>query len=170
MHGRRHDGRRTSRVALRAVAVGALLAAAGCTTTFAEYVHNGFMVGPNYTRPGAPLPAYWEDGADPHVQIGPPNLACWWDVFADPVLVDLIQRSYSSNLTLRAAGYRILAAQEQRRIAASELLPQAQTATASYTRTESSAQGGFAAAGGAVFGTGLAPGASPPPVSVPSTP
>ena len=31
-----------------------LLSCSGCTT-FSEYVHNGFKVGPNYQRPAAPV-------------------------------------------------------------------------------------------------------------------
>ncbi len=150
--------------------VAAALALVGCTTTIPEYIHNGFKVGPNYVPPAAPLPAKWLDESDSRVHIGTPNLTCWWEVFDDPVLADLIQRSYSSNLTLRAAGYQILASQQQRRIAASQLLPQSQTGSLSYTHSEISGTGGAATGPTGFFGTGLTPPASPPPVTAPSTP
>jgi NodT family efflux transporter outer membrane factor (OMF) lipoprotein len=157
------------RFAAESLAVVAIVDLGGCTL-LSEYIDNGFKVGPNYSPPPAPLPPQWIDQADPRVSVGPPNLACWWEVFGDPVLADLVQRCYSSNLTLRAAGFQILATQEQRKIAASELLPQSQTAAFSYSHTEISNTGGAAAGPGAFFGTGLTPPSSPPPVSTPSTP
>lgn len=157
-------------VSLVCAAMVAAIALAGCTTTIPEYVHNGFKVGPNYARPATPLPPKWIDEGDPRVVIGSPNLACWWDVFGDPALAQLIQRSYSSNLTLRAAAFQIMASQEQRRIAASELLPQSQTASFSYTHSQASNTGGTATGPSGFFGTGLSPPASPPPVMTPSTP
>jgi NodT family efflux transporter outer membrane factor (OMF) lipoprotein len=139
-------------------------------TSISEYFHNGFKVGPNYHAPPVPLPKKWIDDADPHVQIGTPNLATWWEVFGDPTLADLIQKCYSSNLTLRAAGFQILAAREQRRIAISELLPQTQNGTFTYTRFEVSGTGGIAAGASPFFGTTLTPTAALVPVAAPSTP
>jgi NodT family efflux transporter outer membrane factor (OMF) lipoprotein len=129
----------------------------GCTTSLAEWVHNGFKVGPNYHNPPAPLPHQWIDQNDPHVRLGDPNLATWWDVFDDPILNGLLQRAYQRNLTLRASGFQVQAANEQRKIACAELLPQSQSFNASYTRLEASANGGNAAAAGAAAGTSLTP-------------
>jgi NodT family efflux transporter outer membrane factor (OMF) lipoprotein len=137
----------------------------GCTTTFSEYVRNGFKVGPNYQQPPAPLPQDWIDKKDTRVQPGDPNLAAWWDVFDDPTLTDLIQRSYSSNLTVRAAGFQILAAREQRAIALGELFPQTQSASLQYLRVQASANGS-AASPSAFAGAGLAPAAVLSPVGI----
>jgi NodT family efflux transporter outer membrane factor (OMF) lipoprotein len=149
----------------------AVLAQSGCTTGIAEYVHNGFKVGPNYHRPPAPLPRHWIEENDPKVHLGEPNLAAWWEVFDDPALNALLQRSYSRNLTLRAAGFQILQAQAARAIACAELLPQSQSFNFQYTRAEASANGGNAAAAGAAFGASLAPSALLSAVpATPSTP
>jgi NodT family efflux transporter outer membrane factor (OMF) lipoprotein len=131
----------------------------GCTT-LSEYVHNGFKVGPNYQPPLAPLPHRWVDQDDPLVHEGNPYIASWWDVFEDPILTGLVQRSYSRNLSLRAAGFQILEARAQRAIALGELLPQSQSYNLQYTHGEVSANGGNAAAAGAAFGASLAPSTS----------
>jgi NodT family efflux transporter outer membrane factor (OMF) lipoprotein len=158
-----------SRCAAACFGVAALVGLGGCTL-LSEYIDNGFMVGPNYLRPPVPLSPKWIDEGDPRVAVGCPNLAEWWDVFGDPVLADLVKRAYSDNRTLRAAAFHIMATAEQRRIAASQLLPQSQTASFSYTHSQVSGTGGAATGPSGFFGTGLAPPASPPPVSVPSTP
>lgn len=152
------------------VAVGAL-AMSGCMTGLSQYVHNGFKVGPNYHRPPTPLPAGWIDQGKPLVHVGDPNLAAWWDTFDDPILTGLLQRAHSRNLTIKAAGFQILAAKELRRIALGELLPQSQGYSLEYTRSQVSVNEGS--------GVGLiaSPGSSLSPASVltavpsaPSTP
>lgn len=131
----------------------------GCTTGLSQYIHNGFKVGPNYHRPATPVPDRWLDEHDPRVHVGDPNLATWWEVFDDPVLTDLIHRAYAGNLTIRQAGYQILAAREQRAIALGELMPQSQTASLQYVRGQASANGSAASVPGAP-GTSLAPAAT----------
>jgi NodT family efflux transporter outer membrane factor (OMF) lipoprotein len=142
----------------------------GCTTGISEYVHNGFKVGPNYHRPPVPLTEQWIDESSPQVHIGDPNLATWWEVFDDPILNGLIQRSFSRNLTLRAAGFQILAAKAQRAIALGELLPQSQTYALQYIHGEASRNGGAATAGGAAAGAALGPAAVLSPVMTSSAP
>jgi NodT family efflux transporter outer membrane factor (OMF) lipoprotein len=158
-------------IASACLVAAAALGLGGCTTSLPDYIHNGFKVGPNYHRPPTPVPPKWIDqGSDPRIRVGHPNLATWWDVFGDPQLADLIRQSYSSNLTLRAAGFEVLAAISQRNIARGELLPQSQTANFTYSHIEATANGGNAAAAGAVFGTSVAPPATAAPVTVPTTP
>ena len=94
-----------NRVLAACFGIAAALTLGGCTV-FSEYVNNGFKLGPDYSPPPVTLPEIWINHADPQVSVGTPNLACWWEVFGDPVVAQLIQRSYSSNLTLRAAGFR----------------------------------------------------------------
>jgi NodT family efflux transporter outer membrane factor (OMF) lipoprotein len=106
----------------------------GCTTP-SEYVHNGFKVGPNYCPPGAAIAENWIDAADKRVRTDSEGLGHWWRVFNDPVLNELIHNSYSQNLTLREAGFRVLAARAQLGIAVGNFFPQKQIAFGDYTRT-----------------------------------
>ena len=76
----------------------------------------------------------WIDAADKHVHTDCDDLAGWWTVFNDPLLNDLVCRAYRQNLTLREAGYRVLAARAQLGIARGEIFPQTQNATGSYRR------------------------------------
>jgi NodT family efflux transporter outer membrane factor (OMF) lipoprotein len=105
----------------------------GCTP-FAEYVRNGFKVGPNYHKPPAPLAPDWIDASDKRLKRGPANLSQWWKVFNDPVLDRLICTAYQQNLTLREAGFRVLQARAQLGIAVGTIFPQTQSMTGSYTR------------------------------------
>jgi len=148
----------------------AALVECGCTTGIGEYVRNGFKVGPNYQRPPVPLTPQWVDEGNPRVHVNDPNLATWWEVFDDPILNGLIQRSYSRNLTLRAAGFQILAAKAQRAIALGELLPQSQSYALQYTHSEASRNGGASVVGGAVAGAALAPAAILSPITSSTTP
>jgi NodT family efflux transporter outer membrane factor (OMF) lipoprotein len=142
----------------------------GCTTSLSEWVHNGFKVGPNFQAPPAPLPPAFIDEHDERVQKGNPNLATWWDVFNDPILSGLIQKSYLRNLTLRAAYFQIQQAREAQAIALGELFPQVQNFLLQYTHSEASINRGAAAVAGTTFGTTLAPAAMVSPVTMPSTP
>jgi NodT family efflux transporter outer membrane factor (OMF) lipoprotein len=148
---------------------GTALGLCGCTS-LADWVHNGFKVGPNYQPPPAALPEQWIDAHDPLVRHGDPNIAAWWDVFDDPILAKLLHDSYANNLTLREAGLQILQSKIQRNIALSELLPQSQTFLAQYTHGVVSRNGGVPPGVGPTFGTGLGPSVVVSPVPNPSTP
>ncbi|HEV8068826.1 MAG TPA: efflux transporter outer membrane subunit [Planctomycetaceae bacterium] len=113
--------------------------ACGCTGP-SEYIHNGFKVGPNYCPPGAPVADTWIDAADKRVRTDSDDLSQWWRVFNDPVLDGLIGDAYRQNLTLREAGFRVLAARAQLGIAFGNLFPQKQVAFGDYTRTTLSTQ------------------------------
>lgn len=110
-----------------------LLAFAGCTGP-REYIRNGFKVGPNYCPPGAPVADRYIDAADKRVEEGEDDLAGWWTVFGDPLLNNLITQANDENLTLRQAGYRILAARAQLAIAVGNAFPQLQTLDGDYQR------------------------------------
>jgi NodT family efflux transporter outer membrane factor (OMF) lipoprotein len=131
----------------------------GCTT-LSEYVHNGFKVGPNYARPPVPLTPAWIDENNRRVHVGDPNLATWWEVFDDPQLNELIRRSLSQNLTLRAAMFQILQAQDARAIAVGELFPQSQAWGFAYSRVMTSKNQGSSVGFGGSAGAGLAPNAT----------
>jgi NodT family efflux transporter outer membrane factor (OMF) lipoprotein len=106
----------------------------GCTSP-SEYVHNGFKVGPNYCPPGAPVADNWIDAADKRVRSESDDLSQWWRVFNDPVLDGLIRDAYRQNLTLREAGFRVLAARAQLGIAIGNLFPQSQYASGDFSHT-----------------------------------
>jgi outer membrane protein TolC len=107
------------------------LVCSGCTS-LREWAHNGFKVGPNYSKPAAPVASDWIDYRDPRVKTQDPHLAEWWHVFNDANLDSLIEAAYRQNISLRAAGTQILAARAERRIAAGELFPQSQSAVGGY--------------------------------------
>jgi NodT family efflux transporter outer membrane factor (OMF) lipoprotein len=106
---------------------------AGCTSP-CEYLRNGCKVGPNYKTPCAPIAKNWIDAADKRVHTDCDDLASWWTVFNDPLLNDLVNRAYRQNLTLREAGFRVLAARAQVGIATGNFFPQQQDAAGSYRR------------------------------------
>jgi NodT family efflux transporter outer membrane factor (OMF) lipoprotein len=149
---------------------GIVMVQSGCTTGLGEWFHNGAKVGPNYRQPPAPLPERWLDEGHPHVAIGEPNLASWWEVFDDPALTRLLRAAHRQNLTVRQAGIQILQAQIQRNIARSELLPQAQSLLAQYTHGEVSRNNGVPPGAGATFGTAFSPSTIVTPLPTPSTP
>jgi len=105
----------------------------GCST-WRQYFANGLKVGPNYSRPAAPVADQWIDASDPALSTGQIHDVAWWQTFRDPVLDSLVDAAYRQNLTLRVAGLRILEARAQRAIAAGELFPQAQEAFGDYRR------------------------------------
>jgi NodT family efflux transporter outer membrane factor (OMF) lipoprotein len=109
----------------------AIVLTGGCTS-WREYVHNGFKVGPNYRKPPAPVAKDWIDADDQRVRTASDDLSRWWTVFNDPVLDSLICYAYRQNLSLRVAGMRVLEARAQLAIDTGNLLPQAQTATGDF--------------------------------------
>jgi NodT family efflux transporter outer membrane factor (OMF) lipoprotein len=115
-------------------AVALAMLCTGCTS-WQDYLHNGFKVGPNYRPPCTATAQHWIDSGNPHVNSTATDAAAWWQSLNDPVLNALVESAYRQNLTLRVAGWRIMEARAQRNIAAGNLFPQTQQATGSYTRT-----------------------------------
>ena len=105
----------------------------GCTGV-SEYFHNACKVGPDYKPPAAPVAYAWIDSTDKRVRTSRDDLAGWWTVFDDPLFNNIICQAYHQNLTLREAGYRVLAARAQLGIANGNFFPQTQDATGSYRR------------------------------------
>ncbi len=108
------------------------LGAGGCTPC-AEYVRNGWKVGPNYGRPAAPVAESWIDAADQRLRSESSSYAQWWTAFHDPVLNDLVQSAYEQNLSLREAGFRVLQARAQLGVARGEWFPQEQAHVGGYS-------------------------------------
>ncbi len=112
---------------------GAVALTSGCIATSpAEWIHNGFKVGPNYCRPPAPLADAWIEAADPKVESR--YLHDWWTVFQDGTLDGLIQTAYEQNVTLRVLGTRVLEARAQQAISVGNIFPQMQEMTGHYER------------------------------------
>jgi NodT family efflux transporter outer membrane factor (OMF) lipoprotein len=92
----------------------------------------GCMLGPDFKRPPAPVAPKWtEAGTSPAVDVQREDYRDWWSVFHDPVLTHLVEVAYRQNLTLRAAGVRVLEARAQLGVAIGELYPQQQGVSAS---------------------------------------
>jgi NodT family efflux transporter outer membrane factor (OMF) lipoprotein len=110
-----------------------VITSTGCTS-FKDYVHNGYKVGPNYCRAPAPVAKGWIDAHDARVRCNSEDLTRWWHVFNDPALNRLILCAYQQNLTVKQAGFRILEARYKLAIAKGNLFPQTQTANGSFSR------------------------------------
>ncbi len=94
------------------------------------------LVGPDYLRPSVEVSDQWQESQDPRLKAAPGIYREWWRALNDPVLDDLIQTAYRQNLSLRAAGVRVLEARAQLGITVGELYPQSQqlTGSANYNR------------------------------------
>jgi hypothetical protein len=108
-----------------AVLLVCLASSPGCAVT-SQWLHQGFRVGPDYQRPAANVAESWIDVGDRRVVTDYVRDRQWWTAFHDLQLNELVQRTYDENLTLRAAGLRVLEAQSLRGVAAGLLWPQRQ--------------------------------------------
>lgn len=105
----------------------------GCTS-MRDYVRNGFKVGPQYATPPAPVAKHWIDADDVRLRSEPGDISTWWAVFDDPALNNLVVDAYQQNLSLREAGFRVLAARAQYGIAVGTFFPQQQNNAGGYRR------------------------------------
>lgn len=118
----------------------------------------GCAVGPDYRRPGYPVPATFR-GGPPEARGDPRSFGDleWWKVFQDEQLQALIRTALEQNLDLRVAATRILQARAQVTVARSFQLPTVDAgAAAPYDRATGgnkppthetfSPQGGFSVA------------------------
>jgi NodT family efflux transporter outer membrane factor (OMF) lipoprotein len=96
---------------------------------------SGCLVGPSYVRPAVATEPTWIETGNPAIRTDAPESARWWEVFADPTLVRLVETAYAENLSLRQAGLRVVEAQARRGIAIGTLFPQQQALEGSYTYT-----------------------------------
>jgi NodT family efflux transporter outer membrane factor (OMF) lipoprotein len=103
-----------------------VVAAASVTVLLA-----GCMVGPDYRSPPAPAATKYLEANQASVETKKEEYEAWWRVFHDPVLDRLIQIAYNQNLTLVAAGTRVLQARAELGVAIGDFYPQSQQATSS---------------------------------------
>jgi NodT family efflux transporter outer membrane factor (OMF) lipoprotein len=111
-----------------------------CGCGLDEWARNGGKVGPNYTIAPTAVAANWIDYQDPRVTSEEQDLSYWWTVFEDPILDSLVQDAVRQNLSLRAAGERIVEARARRGIAVGNLFPQQQDVSGSYTANKASSE------------------------------
>lgn len=117
-----------------ALTAGLLSVGSGCTH-WREYVNNGYKVGPQYSRPPAPVADDWIDKEDHRVSRNLSEHRDWWKVFNDPHLDRLICLAADQNLTLREAGYRVLASRAELGVAIGRFFPQEQSVNLGFTQT-----------------------------------
>ncbi len=91
------------------------------------------MVGPDFKSPAPPIAASYLQAANPSVITKNQEYRDWWKVFHDPVLDRLIAIAYGQNLTLVAAGTRVLQARAELGVAIGEFYPQVQQGEGSVT-------------------------------------
>ncbi|MFT4520771.1 MAG: outer membrane protein TolC [Halioglobus sp.] len=104
----------------RALTLSLALAMSACT-----------VVGPDYQAPPQPvLPSSWtaEELATESEEIG-----AWWQRFNDPILTNLIERGAQQNLSIEAAGLRIVQARAALGIADALIFPQQQQLNGNFT-------------------------------------
>jgi outer membrane protein TolC len=97
----------------------------------------GCTVGPDYLRPEADVNPAWLESS-PALQEEPAEVREWWTVFDDPVLTSLVHEAYEENLSLRAAGLRVIQARAARGIAIGDFFPQEQEIEADYSKNQDS--------------------------------
>jgi NodT family efflux transporter outer membrane factor (OMF) lipoprotein len=112
------------RVLVAITAVVLVMALGGCV-----------MVGPEYVPPEADVNPSWLESS-PALPEQPPEIRAWWTAFDDPVLTRLVHEAYEQNLSLRAAGLRVLQARAVRGIAVGEFFPQEQEIQADYSKNQ----------------------------------
>ncbi len=93
----------------------------------------GCAVGPDFAPPPAPVAEAWLESKSKAVETKRQNYREWWKVFRDPVLDRVIETAHDQNLTLLAAGTRVLQARAMLGIAIGELYPQQQQAIGATT-------------------------------------
>jgi len=88
-------------------------------------------VGPNFQSPKQPLlPSQWSD-SDAAQQTD--AVSAWWELFDDPVLSDLIEQGAQQNLSVAAAGLRIVQARAALGISDALVFPQQQQLNGNYS-------------------------------------
>lgn len=100
-----------------------------------EYWDHGMKVGPEYSKPPAPVAVDWIDKDDKRVRTDPEEHRHWWKNFNDSNLDELICFATKQNLKLKEAGYRVMASRADLGIAIGELMPQSQSMTSGFTQT-----------------------------------
>lgn len=90
------------------------------------------VVGPEYVSPATPnLPSQW---STEETESDTQAATQWWKLFNDPVLNDLVDRGAKQNLSLEAAGLRIVQARATLGISNALIFPQQQQLSGSLSK------------------------------------
>jgi len=100
---------------------------------------SGCLVGPNYHRPAATLPAGFPGASATKESIADKK---WFDIFQDATLKHLVETALEKNFDVRIAAERVLEARAQYGITRANLFPTLD-AQGSFTATRSSSIGSF---------------------------
>jgi len=103
-------------------------------------------IGPDFLRPASSVSANWLEAGSDSVKFDAADYREWWKGFNDPVLDRIIDRAYNENISLKAAGVRVLEARAQLGIAVGNLYPQSQQASGSVTFNRTSERSSASAA------------------------
>jgi len=95
-------------------------------------------VGPDFKRPVTASPQAWLEADYAKSRPDLPMHDDWWKQLNDPVLDGLVALARQQNLTVQAAGARILEARAELGISVGELYPQTQQGVGGYTYTQAS--------------------------------
>lgn len=95
----------------------------------------GCKVGPDYQRPDASVNDAWMSQT---MAATPADAASqrWWETFNDPALTALVQKAYAQNLSVKAAGLRVIEARARRGIAVGRFFAQSQEAFGSVANRQ----------------------------------
>ena len=104
-------------------------------------------VGPDYEAPAPDTPAAWQLASHSQISTAVADDAEWWKSFNDAALNALVERARSQNLSLHAAGLRILESRAVLGIAEGQRFPQQQQVNAGVNRVEVSENAPNAALG-----------------------
>lgn len=104
-------------------------------------------VGPDFAQPPVLVGEQWIEAGSERIAAGRAVDQRWWTLFGDPVLDRLIDAAYRQNLTLQAAGLRVLQARAQLGIAVGNLYPQTQQGFGSLNYNRQSARAPFQTGG-----------------------
>ena len=125
-HKRRNKLLRTDRnldtSAVRSALIAVIVVLAGCAP-----------VGPEFTRPDAPVNPAWLDAELKQFDTDVAELAHWWTRLEDPVLDRLIATAHKQNNNIKLAGLRVLEAQASLGIATGARFPQTQVLSGNAT-------------------------------------
>jgi NodT family efflux transporter outer membrane factor (OMF) lipoprotein len=91
------------------------------------------MVGPDFKSADPPLAQQWLEAGDPSVRTDHQDYEQWWHAFNDPTLNNLVDVAYRQNLTLLAAGTRVLEARAALGVSIGQFYPQTQQINSSVT-------------------------------------
>jgi len=108
----------------------------------------GCAVGPNYKRPAVSVPTDYRAAMPaPNLPVSSLGNENWWQVYQDPVLVQLIHTALRQNYDVRIAATRVLEAQAQLGITRANQLPSASLGANIYSQQNAKVSNLFPAYG-----------------------